>query len=132
MEMLIVLSIVGLLMGLVIANMSGFHGVAEEQKARADILTYRNALTAYQIESGTLPTAEQGLKALVSKPTIEPIPARWHAIAESLDNDPWGHPYQYLNPGKHNPDKYDVFSMGPDGVPGTDDDIGNWKDKNSQ
>jgi len=127
MEMLIVLSIIALLMGMVIYNLTGVNDVAQAQKVQSDILTFKEALASYQLESGSLPTTEQGLKALWEKPTAEPVPDRWKAMMDEETKDPWGHSYQYLNPGKHNPDRYDIFSMGPDGLPYTDDDIGNWK-----
>jgi general secretion pathway protein G len=127
MEMLIVLSIIALLMGMVIYNLTGVNEVAQQQKVQSDLLSFKELLAAYQLESGSLPTTEQGLKALWEKPTVEPLPDRWKAMLESEVKDPWGHSYQYLNPGKHNPDRYDVYSDGPDGLPDTDDDIGNWK-----
>jgi general secretion pathway protein G len=130
-EMLIVLSIIALLMGLVILSLQNVTGDAQRQKAKADILALREALAAYQLDSGSLPTTEQGLSVLWSKPTVEPIPAQWHKQMDEEVLDPWQHPYQYRNPGKHNPDKYDVFSMGADGQPDTDDDIGNWSDAKS-
>ncbi len=128
MEMLIVLSIIALLMGMVIMSVSNFSGGAESTKVKADILAFKEMLAAYQLEAGSLPTTEQGLSVLWAKPTVEPIPAHWHAVLDQETKDPWNHSYQYRNPGKHNPDKYDVFSMGPDGQPDTDDDIGNWPD----
>jgi general secretion pathway protein G len=128
MEMLIVLTIIALLMGLVIMKVSDLSGPAKREKAQADILAFKEMLAAYQLDNGVLPTTDQGLKALWSKPTVEPIPPRWHSQLDEEVLDPWGHPYQYLNPGTHNPDKYDVFSMGEDGLPNTDDDIGNWPD----
>ena len=131
MEMLIVLTIIALLMGMVIYKISDFGEEAKREKVQADLLAYKEELAAYQLENGSLPTTEQGLKALWSKPTAEPIPPHWTAQLEDETLDPWGHSYQYLNPGKHNPDRYDVFSMGPDGQPNTDDDIGNWQDTSS-
>jgi general secretion pathway protein G len=127
MEMLIVLTIIGLLMGMVIFKVTDLGKTARPQKAAADIVTFKEMLAAYELDNGTLPTTEQGIKALWSKPTADPVPARWHAQLDSEILDPWNHPYQYRNPGKHNPDKYDVFSMGEDGLPDTDDDIGNWQ-----
>jgi general secretion pathway protein G len=127
MEMLIVLSIIALLVGMVIYNLAPISGYAQDQKVTSDLLAFKEALAGYQLETGSLPTTEQGLKALWEKPTAEPIPDRWKPALEQETKDPWGHSYQYLNPGKHNPDRYDVFSMGPDGQPDTDDDIGNWK-----
>jgi general secretion pathway protein G len=131
MEMIIVLSIIALLMGLVILNLSPITGVAQERKARADILALREALSAYQLQTGSLPTTDQGLKALWSKPTIEPVPDNWRKVMDEEVVDPWGHPYQYQVPGKHNPDSYDVFSLGQSGQLGADDNIGNWSNKST-
>jgi len=126
-EMILVLTIMGLIAGVVAYNLVGVLGTAKERKAETDILGFKESLAAYQLQTGTLPTTEQGLSALWAKPTAEPIPDHWRAMLDhDCSLDPWGHPYQYLNPGKHNPDKYDVFSMGPDGIANTDDDIGNW------
>jgi general secretion pathway protein G len=128
MEMIIVLTIIALLVALAMNTLTGVGDTAKEEAAAANVSAFKTALYSYQLESGSLPTTEQGLKALWSRPTVEPIPDRWHAMfTEEQGSDPWGHPYQYLNPGKHNPDSFDVFSMGPDGLPDTDDDIGNWK-----
>jgi general secretion pathway protein G len=128
MEMLIVLTIIALLMGMVIYQVSDYGGIAKKEKAQADLLAFKEMLAGYELDNGTLPTTDQGIKALWSKPTVEPIPPRWHAMLDQETLDPWGHPYQYRIPGKHNPDKYDVFSMGEDGLPDTADDIGNWPD----
>jgi len=126
MEMLLVLTIISLLVALAMFNLGDIAGTAKDKTVMANIAGMKELLAAYQLESGTLPTNEQGLKALVSKPTVEPIPQHWRAMLDQESIDPWGHPYQYRNPGKHNPGKYDVFSMGPDGLPDTEDDIGNW------
>jgi len=126
MEMLLVLTIISMLVALAMMKLGDISGTAKEKTAAADIAGMKELLAAYELESGNLPTTEQGLKALVTKPTVDPIPAHWRAMLEEESVDPWGHPYQYRNPGKHNPDKYDVFSMGPDGQPDTADDIGNW------
>jgi general secretion pathway protein G len=130
-EMLIVLAIMGLLMGMLIYKMLPMKDAAVNQRIDSDLLTFKEGLAAYQLETGALPTTEQGVKVLWEKPTIEPVPDRWKPLVESEVLDPWNHPYQYRIPGKHNPDGYDVFSMGPDGQPDTDDDIGNWKLKKS-
>jgi general secretion pathway protein G len=130
MEMLIVLTIIALLMGMVIFQVSDLSGPAKRTKAQADMLAFKEMFASYQLENGTLPTPEQGIKALWSKPTVEPIPPHWRAQLDQETLDPWGHSYQYRNPGKRNPDKYDVFSMGEDGLPDTADDIGNWPDTN--
>jgi general secretion pathway protein G len=126
MEMLIVLTIIALLMGMVIFKVSDLTAGAKPQKVQADLLTFKEMLASYELDNGTLPTNDQGLKALWAKPTVEPVPPRWRQELDEEVLDPWGHPYQYLNPGKHNPDKYDIYSMGQDGLPDTADDIGNW------
>lgn len=126
MEMLIVLTIIALLMGLVIFKVRDLTSGAKPEKVGADILTFKEMLASYQLENGTLPTTEQGLKALWSKPTVEPVPQRWRKELDEEVLDPWGHSYRYENPGKHNPDGYDLYSMGEDGQPNTEDDIGNW------
>ena len=128
MEMLIVLSIIALLMGLVIFKVSDLTSSARPEKVHADLLTFKEMLAAYQLDNGSLPTTEQGIKVLWSKPTVEPIPPRWRKQLDEETLDPWGHSYVYRYPGKHNPDGYDLFSMGEDGLPDTDDDIGNWND----
>jgi general secretion pathway protein G len=131
MEMIIVLSIIALLMGLVIMNLGGVQDVAKIKKAQADLIALREALSTYEVQTGTLPTTDQGLKALWAKPTTDPVPDQWHKIMDEEVLDPWGHSYKYQNPGKHNTDGYDVYSMGPDGQDGTEDDIGNWKAEKS-
>jgi len=127
-----VLTIIALLMGMVIFNIGDFGETAKREKARTDFIGFKEMLAGYQLETGSLPTTEQGLKALWSKPTVEPIPQHWRPMLESETLDPWGHSYVYRNPGKHNTTKYDIFSMGPDGLPDTADDIGNWDDTDSK
>ncbi len=104
MEMIIVLTIITLLMGMVIMNVSDLSAGAKPEKARADLLAFKEMLASYQLSNGSLPTSEQGIKALWSKPTVEPVPPRWRAQLDQETLDPWNHPYQYRNPGKHNPD----------------------------
>jgi general secretion pathway protein G len=128
MEMLIVLSIIALLMSMVIFQVSSMSAGAEKTKVRADLFAFKEMLAAYQLDNGMLPTTEQGLKALWSRPTADPVPQHWHAQLDSETLDPWGHHYQYLNPGTHNPDKYDVFSLGPENRADSPNVIGNWSD----
>ena len=128
MEMLIVLTIIALLMGMVIFQVSDLSGGAKREKVQADLLAFKEMLASYQLENDMLPSTDQGLKALWSKPTVDPVPPHWVKKLDEETLDPWGHSYQYRNPGKKNPDKYDVFSMGEDGLPDTADDIGNWSD----
>lgn len=128
MEMLLVLGIIALLVGMGIFTMTDVLGDAEEGKARGDIQTLRTNLIRYKTKGGMYPTTEQGLDALVKRPTTAPQPRSWkqYYSSEQALMDPWNNKYQYQYPGKHNTDSYDIFSMGQDGQPGTEDDIGNW------
>ncbi|MEI9999921.1 MAG: type II secretion system protein GspG [Verrucomicrobiota bacterium] len=85
-------------MGMVIFQMKDFFGGAKPEKAKADILAFKEMLASYQLQNGTLPTSEQGLKVLWAKPTAEPIPEHWHGLLEEETLDPWGHSYVYRNP----------------------------------
>jgi general secretion pathway protein G len=82
----------------------------------------------YRLDVGRYPTTEQGLAALVQQPVLDPVPSGWMQTLDTLPKDPWGHPYQYANPGQHG--EIDVWSLGADGQPGgqgNDADIGNWE-----
>jgi type II secretion system protein G len=95
-------------------------------RVHADLMQLRFSLEVYKLDNGDFPSGEQGLAALLSKPTKGPPPKNWkgpYAEWESIPKDPWSNPYSYRKPGERNPDRYDVFSAGPDGKPGTADDI---------
>ena len=128
MEMLLVLGIIALLVGMGIFTMTDVLGDAEEGKVAGDVQTLKANLIRYKTKGGMYPTTEQGLDALYTRPTTAPQPRSWkqYVTTEQALYDPWGNKYQYQYPGKRNPDSYDIFSMGKDGQPGTDDDIGNW------
>lgn len=125
-EVMVVLVIIGIIAGMVVPNLMGSQDTAREQKAVIDIGTIESALTMYRSQNYDYPTTEQGLEALVSETDIEPLPRRFQegGYLQRLPKDPWGNDYQLLNPGENG--TFDVFSMGPDGEAGTDDDIGNW------
>jgi len=93
----------------------------------SDIDRVATALLGYESRASRLPTTDQGLKALVDKPTTEPVPERWTQFLKEVPMDPWGQEYKYRNPGQKSKDGYDVWTVGPDGQDGTEDDIGNWK-----
>ena len=94
--------------------------------AKMTVTTMETQLKIYENRQDMLPTTEQGLKALVEKPTTAPIPRRWtQLLMEDGLIDPWGNPFQYRYPGEK-AEKFDVWSLGPDGKDGTSDDIGNW------
>jgi general secretion pathway protein G len=88
----------------------------------ADIQAIKIQLQQYKAMNGFYPTTEQGLQALVIQPSTEPRPSRWRPLFKEAPRDPWGNNYVYLCPGKKNPDAYDLFSAGPDGIANTADD----------
>jgi general secretion pathway protein G len=95
-----------------------------------DIGVIMSTLMLYRLDNGAYPSQEQGLQALTEKPSVAPVPGNWHAggYLERLPNDPFGHPYQYANPGVHG--EIDVYSLGADGRSGGDGanaDIGSWQ-----
>jgi general secretion pathway protein G len=128
-EIMVVIVILGVLAALVIPKVMSRPDEARVMAARQDIATLSQALKLYRLDNKRYPTAEQGLAALVAKPELPPVPDEWKAggYVERLPADPWGKPYQYLNPGVRG--EIDVFSYGADGMPGgegTDADIGSW------
>ncbi|MDN5280773.1 MAG: ral secretion pathway protein [Clostridiales bacterium] len=130
-ELLVVLIILSLLAGLVLPRMMGRTEEAKRQTAEVQIRSLENALALYYADNGTYPTTEQTLKALVEKPSIEPLPQKWkgpYLEKGILPKDPWGKDYIYLSPGVHLPE-FDLLSYGKDGVQGGDGefaDIENW------
>ena len=99
-------------------------GVAENVRIDIDIKNITTSLMSYRAFCGSLPTTEQGLKALAISP--QPRPRGWQKIMDKIPEDPFGKEYQYVQPGVHNPDGYDLFSAGKDHIAGTADDMGNW------
>ncbi len=127
-ELMVVLVIMGILAALIVPNIIGRTDEARITAAKTDIATVMQALKLYKLDNGVYPTQQQGLQALVAKPTTPPVPGNWKPYLEKLPTDPWGRPYQYLNPGIRGP--VDVFSYGADGKPGGDGnnaDIGSWQ-----
>lgn len=126
-EMMIVLLIIALILGSVAVLMNGVQSNAEAVTTGGKVKGLETALTGYKISNLVYPTQEQGLEALVKRPSAAPAPKRWtQLLKEDALVDPWGRKFQYRNPGKRNTTGYDVFSMGPDGQEYTEDDIGNW------
>ena len=130
-EIMLVVLIIGLLIGMGVQMMGNKVDQARIVRARADIVQFKTGLLMYQSGNRTLPTTEQGLKALLVKPDGA---RNWNQQLESANNliDPWGKEYQYVQPGVHNPKSYDVFSFGPDMLPNTTDDIGNWPEASGE
>jgi general secretion pathway protein G len=125
-EVMVVLVIIGMIMSIVAPNIMGQQEEAALDKARLDIQQLESAMNMYKLKNKAYPSTEQGLEALVTKTSIEPVPARFpeEGFISKLPEDPWGNPYQLVSPGEMG--KIDIFSMGPDGEAGTEDDIGNW------
>ncbi|MBH3413339.1 MULTISPECIES: type II secretion system major pseudopilin GspG [Pseudomonas] len=129
MEIMVVIFIIGLLIAVVAPSVLGNQDKAMKQKVMADLATLEQALDMYRLDNLRFPSNEQGLAALVKKPTQEPLPRSWRSdgYVRRLPEDPWGTPYQYRMPGEHG--RVDVYSLGADGVPGgegQDADLGNW------
>ena len=128
-EILVVLVIMGLLVSIIAPNVLGRADEARVQKVFADFSAIETALRLYRLDNYAFPSSEQGLGALIDRPTLAPVPANWRegAYLESLPIDPWGNPYQYLQPGTKS--EFDLFSLGSDNKPGGEGaagDIGNW------
>lgn len=128
-EIMLVVAIIVLLLGAAIYKMRPQVNAAKEARARADIQSLLTPLMLYETTNGFPPSTSQGLGALVNKPTGEPKPRAWSQLMESVPADPWGKPYQYERPGKHNTRTFDIYTAGADGQPGTADDIGNWENE---
>lgn len=125
-EVMVVIVILGVLASLVVPNLMGNKEKADQQKVVSDLVALESALDMYRLDNNRYPTTEQGMQALISKPTIQPEPRNYpkDGYIRRLPQDPWGGDYQLLNPGEHG--DIDIFSNGPDGISGTEDDIGNW------
>lgn len=125
-EVMVVILIIGLMTAIIAPNILGNTEEARLKKAAVDIKQLESSLEMYKLRNNVFPTTEQGLDALVQEPTIDPIPRNYPAdgFIKGLPLDPWGNDYQLLSPGELG--TIDLFSNGPDGQPGTDDDIGNW------
>lgn len=127
-ELLVVLVIIGVLAALVVPNVLSRADDARITAARSDINNLMQALKLYKLDNQRYPSSEQGLDALVRKPTAGTPPPNWRVYVEKLPNDPWGRPYRYAYPGVKG--EVDVFSLGADGQSGgegVDADIGSWQ-----
>ena len=127
-ELMVVLAIIGILAALVVPNVMQRADDARVTAARTDIGNLMQALKLYRLDNQRYPSAEQGLQALVAQPTTGPAPLNWKPYIDKLPNDPWGKPYQYLNPGLKG--EVDVLSLGADGQVGGEGknaDIGSWQ-----
>ncbi len=126
-EIMMVVMIIGLLAGVAAYTLGDNLGVAKDTKIKSDLQTISTQLMVYESMNGFPPSSEQGLKALVQQPSSAPAPRNWRQLLKEVPLDPWGMEYQYTAPGKRNSDGYDLFSAGKDRIPGTEDDMGNWR-----
>ena len=127
-ELMVVLAIIGVLAALIVPNVIGRADDARVTAARTDVGNLMQALKLYKLDNMRYPTPEQGLQALVVRPSTEPVPSNWKPYLDKLPNDPWGRPYQYMNPGLKS--EVDVLSFGADGKAGGEGnnaDIGSWQ-----
>lgn len=129
-EVMVVIVILGVLAALIVPKVMSRPDEARIAAARQDIASITQALKLYKLDNLRYPTTEQGLQALVQKPSSPPVPPNWkgNGYVERLPKDPWGNPYQYLQPGLHG--DIDVLSLGADGAAGgegSDADIGSWQ-----
>ncbi len=131
-ELMVVIAILGILAALVAPSIIGRKEDAMRAAAKAQIKNFEQALKLFYVDNGFYPSTEQGLQALVEKPTIGRIPTRWreggYLESKTVPKDPWGNPYVYISPGIHNRD-FDIISYGADGQEGgegKDADIQSW------
>ena len=126
-ELMVVLVIIGTLAALIVPNVLDRADDARVTAAKTDVNNLMQALKLYRLDNQRYPTGEQGLQALVAKPSSGPIPGNWKPYIDKLPRDPWGNPYQYMNPGIRG--EIDVLSFGGDGQAGGEGknaDIGSW------
>ena len=127
-ELMVVLVIIGVLAALIVPNMLDRAEDARVTAARTDVNNLMQQLKLYKLDNLRYPSNDQGLQALVAKPTVGVIPPNWRPYLDKLPSDPWGHPYQFENPGLKG--EIDVYSFGADGVVGGEGrnaDIGSWQ-----
>jgi general secretion pathway protein G len=129
-EVMVVIVILGILAALVVPKVMSRPDEARIVAAKQDLGSVLQALKLYRLDNQSYPTTEQGLQALAAKPTTTPLPPNWKSggYLDRVPKDPWGHEYQYLNPGVHG--EIDLYSLGADGLPGGEGnnaDIGSWE-----
>lgn len=122
-EVMVVVVILGILAAIIVPKIMSRPEQARIVKVKQDILAIQSALDLYKLDNGIYPSTDQGLEALVKKPTSEPVARNWKSegYLHQLPTDPWGQPYQYMNDNE----KVKIFSYGPKGKEGNSE-IGNW------
>lgn len=127
-EMLLVLVILATLAAIVIPNISGRSQQAKVTATKSQISSFEMALDSFEVDNGYYPKGSEGLTALIQQPSGA---TSWKGpyLKKGIPTDSWGNQFVYDCPGKHHTDGYDLLSPGPDGRPGTEDDITNWDDE---
>jgi general secretion pathway protein G len=132
-EIMLVVIIIGILVAMIVPNIAGRSEQARKTAARTDIESnLSTALDLYRMDVGQYPTTQQGLGALLTAPATSPVPPQWsgpYLKKKKVPVDPWGRDYVYVSPGVHNPESYDLSSLGPSGVEGSDN-VNNWENEN--
>ena len=123
-EIMVVVVILGILAAVVVPRVMDRPEQARITATRNNIRAIQSALDMYKLDNHQYPTTDQGLEALAQEPDSEPKPPSWNRYMDNIPLDPWGNRYLYLEPGKHG--DVDLFSPGPNGRAGDDDDIGSW------
>ena len=128
-ELMVVVVILSVLALVIVPRVIDRPDQARVARAQSDLAAISSAVNLYRLDNFRYPTTEQGLQALVTRPTTNPPAPNWASggYMDRLPVDPWGQPYQYLAPGVHG--DFDIFSYGADGAPGgtgPDADIGSW------
>ena len=122
-EVMVVVVIIAIMAAAIGPKLLGNIETASIKRAQGDIISITAQLKLYKAENYSYPSTDQGLEALVSKPSGDPTPKNWRQLLEKTPMDPWENPYKYLSPGSHG--EYDIYSFGPDLIQ-SEDDIGNW------
>ncbi|MDW8422923.1 MAG: type II secretion system major pseudopilin GspG [Aquificaceae bacterium] len=124
-ELLVVIIILGILAAIVIPRITGRVDEAKVEATKVQLRAVKDALEQYKLDNGFYPTTEQGLRALVEKPTTPPVPQRWRQYMDKIPKDAWDREFLYMSPGINRP--FELRSAGPDGKEGTEDDIDVWQ-----
>ncbi|MBD0316695.1 MAG: type II secretion system major pseudopilin GspG [Nitrospiraceae bacterium] len=130
-EIMVVVAILAILAALVVPRIMGRTDDAKRTAAKVQIRNIEGALQLYKLDNGVYPSTEQGLKALIEKPSVGVVPKKWKlgGYLQKLPEDPWGNPYKYLSPAPAQRGDYEIMSMGTDGEvggEGVNADITNW------
>jgi general secretion pathway protein G len=131
-ELLLVLVILGILAAVVVPKFAGRTEQARVAAATSQIATFGTALDAFEVDNGYYPKGKAGLEDLVQAPANAQNWKGPYMKSQTIPVDPWGNPYLYECPGRHNPSSYDLMSTGFDGREGGDDDITNWQQTNQR